>query len=183
MRALVPVAEGFEEIEAAATIDILRRGGIEVVVAGVGGGVIRGSRGIRILADMKIDEMGAEPFDLVALPGGMPGTRNLAESPAVLAAVKSHAEAGRLVAAICAAPTVLQTCGLLDGKRVTSHDSVQDRFPRSTYVTDRVVVDGNIVTSRGAGTAVEFALKLVEILQGRPKADEIGKAIFHGVPF
>ncbi len=179
---LVPLAEGFEEIEAVAAIDVLRRGkDVEVTVAGVGTTLVRGSHGVMIQTDLAIESVVGREYDLIVLPGGMPGTKHLAESEAVVRLVKDQAEAGRLLGAICAAPTVLERNGVLKGVRATSHFSVKDQLKRCLYVDEPVVEDGKIVTSQGAGTAVEFALVLVEILAGEKESSRIANAIRHSI--
>jgi 4-methyl-5(b-hydroxyethyl)-thiazole monophosphate biosynthesis len=176
-RVLVPLANGFEEIEAVAIIDILRRSHMHVVVAGVGGRTIIGSHTIAVVADRTIEEVSREEFDLIVLPGGMAGTRVLAESGLLAEMLKRQNEAGKLIGAICAAPTVLEKLGLLDGKRATSHFSVRDKLTKAQYSADRVVQDGHIFTSRGAGTAIEFALRLVEELCGAKETERIAHAV------
>lgn len=170
-RVIVPVANGFEEIEAVVVIDILRRAGLEVVVAGVEGSDVIGSHAIALRCDASIEE--CENADAIVLPGGMPGSQRLKESKAVRALVtRFHAE-GKLVAAICAAPTVLEACGMLDGRRATSHPDQAGEMKRCVYETTAVVTDGNLVTSRGAGTAIEFAAELVRRLVDDATADGI----------
>ena len=177
-KVLVPLADGFEEIEAVAVIDILRRAqDVEVTVAGVGKKAPQGSHGITLHADQRIEPLVGGEYDLIVLPGGMPGTRRLAESHAVARFLKDQTSAGRLLAAICAAPTILEQHGLLAGVRATCHFSVRDRLKTCVYVDEPVVQDGNIITSQGAGTAVEFALRLVEILVGKEESDRIAEAI------
>lgn len=176
-RVLVPLASGFEEIEAVAIIDILRRAHMHVVVAGIGGRTIVGSHTIAVVADRAIEEVSREEFDLIVLPGGMAGTTVLAESDLLGEMLKKQNEAGKWIGAICAAPTVLEKLGLLEGKRVTAHFSVRDKLTSGQYSADRVVQDGNIVTSRGAGTAIEFALKLVEELSGPKEVERIAHAV------
>ena len=160
----VPLAPGFEEIEAVTIIDVLRRAGITVTVAGTEPGPIRGSHGITITPDTTIDQVDADGLDMVALPGGMPGTLNLRDSSGVRALVDRVALRGRYTAAICAAPMVLAAAGLLAGKRATSHPSVREQISGSAYREETVVEDGTVVTSRGAGTAMAFALRLVSLL-------------------
>lgn len=160
----VPLAPGFEEIEAVTIIDVLRRADVRVVVAGTEPGPIRGSHGIVVTPDVTVDGVDAETLDMVALPGGMPGTAHLRDSAAVRALVARVARAGRYTAAICAAPIVLAAEGLLAGRRATSHPSVRDQLGEARYDEAAVVADGTIVTSRGAGTAMEFALELVRLL-------------------
>jgi 4-methyl-5(b-hydroxyethyl)-thiazole monophosphate biosynthesis len=174
---IVPLAEGFEEIEAVAVIDILRRADIPVTVAGVGATEITGSHGIRIACDRRIEDCDAATVAAVVLPGGMPGSRNLGESAHLAALIGSAAGAGRLVAAICAAPTVLNRLGLLEGHRATSHPNHAGEMDRCQYVESPVVTDRNVITSRGAGTAVAFAAEVVAHLVDRDTAAAILVAI------
>jgi len=169
-RVLVPLAPGFEEIEAVTVIDLLRRADVEVVVAGVERGPIAGSRGVRLLPDASLDDVAGASFDLVVLPGGRGGTDRLIADSRVHALLRDQVRGGRLVAAICAAPEVLHRAGLLEGRQVTSH-------PSSRYREDRVVRDGSIITSRAPGTAMEFAFTLVELLCGKEKVREINAVV------
>lgn len=153
------LAPGFEEIEAVTVIDVLRRAEVDVLVAGLGGGPVRGSHQITVVADQPLDHLSPDDFDAVVLPGGMPGAANLRDNARVVALVKSFAAKGKVVAAICAAPIVLESAGLLAGRRATSFPGFE--LPSARYTEERVVVDGALVTSRGAGTAMEFALALV----------------------
>jgi 4-methyl-5(b-hydroxyethyl)-thiazole monophosphate biosynthesis len=173
-RVLVPLAQGCEELEAVTVIDILRRAGIEVVAAGLMPGIVKASRGMVLVPDMTLDEALVQDFDMVVLPGGMPGSEHLKSDARVIALLRKMAAAGRYAAAICAAPMALQAAGILDGRRATSFPGVLDHLPGSHfYVTDAVVVDGNIITSRGPGTAMDFALMLVELLAGKAKRDAV----------
>jgi len=172
MRALVPLVDGFEEIEAVTVIDLLRRAGIDVTVAAVGVMCPTGSHGINIECDAPLHACDDEHFDAIVLPGG-PGTAALRESLAVRAAVKRFASRGAIVAAVCAAPTVLEACGLLTGKRATSHPDHAQDLRSCRYEAAAVVEDGNIITSRGAGTSIEFAIAVVRRLAGENAARDI----------
>lgn len=173
---LVLLADGFEELEAIAPIDLLRRGDIEVTVASLNENRhATGRSGITAHADAALSAMQGRLFDLVFLPGGA-GVKHLRADPRVREIVLRHHSAGRWLAAICAAPLVLHDCGLLDGRRYTAHFSVADELP-ALLPDERVVTDGNIITSRGAGTAVEFGLHLVALLVSPAKSAEISKAI------
>jgi 4-methyl-5(b-hydroxyethyl)-thiazole monophosphate biosynthesis len=171
MRVLVPLAEGFEEIEAVTIIDVLRRASIEVVTAALGELIVQGSHGIRVTADRRLDDVDGGDFDAVVLPGGMPGSRALRDDERVLSVVRHLARENKLVAAICAAPIALEAAGVLAGKRATSYPG--NELPSARYAEDRVVADGAIVTSRGPGTALEFALVLVERLKGSETAEKL----------
>lgn len=171
---LIPLAQGCEELEAVTLIDILRRAGIQVTTAGLTPGTVRASRGTVLVPDTTLDEALRHDYDLIALPGGMPGSENLKNDQRVIALLQKMAGADKYVTAICAAPMALHEAGLLDGKHVTSYPGVLDQMPgKHRYSDDAVVVDGKIVTSKGPGTAMDFALTLVELLAGRPKRDQV----------
>ncbi|MEL6427763.1 MAG: DJ-1 family glyoxalase III [Planctomycetota bacterium] len=179
-RALVPLAEGFEEMEAVIVVDVLRRGGVEVDVAGLAGaGAVLGSRGVTVHAERDLDDCLEVDYDAVVLPGGMAGTLAMRDDERVLAAVRSQARAGRLVAAVCAAPLVLERAGLLTGRTATSHPSVADELGRAGVARGegRIVCDGRVLTSLGPGTAMEFALAVVEELRGPGVAREVADAM------
>lgn len=161
--ALLLLADGFEEIEAVTIIDVLRRGEVAVTTASLAGKHVRGSHDIAIESDALLDRLQVENFDALVLPGG-PAAKTLREEPRVQATIKAAAAAGKLVAAVCAAPTALEAAGVLRGKRATSYPG--NPLPSAHFVEERVVEDGNIVTSRGPGTTMAFALKLVERLSG-----------------
>ncbi len=170
-RVVVPVANGFEEIEAVVVIDVLRRAGLDVVVAGVEGADVIGSHSIALRCDALLTE--CADADAIVLPGGMPGSKRLRESEVVRDRVtRMHGE-GKLVAAICAAPTVLESCGVLEGRRATSHPNHAEEMKRCIYDTAPVVVDGNLITSRGAGTAIAFAAAVVRHLVDETTANDI----------
>ena len=178
-RVLVPLADGFEEIEAVAVVDVLRRAGFDVVLAGLGAGpgAVEGSHGIRVLPDAPLDDVDIDAVDMLVLPGG-PGHQQLAKDARVLSAVRALHERGRHTAAICAAPVVLARAGVLSGVAVTSHPTVRDQLgDADVRAAPRVVRSGKVITSQGAGTAVEFALALVAELAGSAKADELARAI------
>ncbi len=165
-RVLVPLAEGFEELEAVTIVDILRRAGVEVVVASLGESPVTGSHGIRVAADTPLAALLEQDFDMIALPGGMPGAEHLKKDARIAdLARRLHAQ-GRPVAAICAAPMALAAAGLLDGRRATSFPGFLDEARNTTVMNEAVVVDAGIITSRGPGTALDFALQLVETLEG-----------------
>lgn len=165
---LIPLAPGFEDLEAVTLSDLLRRAGIEVVVAGLQRGLIQGSRGIRIEPDAFLDDVLDHDFDLIALPGGLPGAEHLRDDARIQTLLKNMATAGRYTAAICAAPMALAQAGLLDGKQATAYPGVLDQLKLSNTqnLNNAVVVDGKVVTSQGPGTAMDFALTLIELLLG-----------------
>lgn len=174
MRILIPLAEGFEEIEAIVVIDILRRADIEVVVAGLKEGLIEGAHMIRVQPDVSLNILDPDKFDGLVLPGGFPGYVNLENDDRVLNILKQMNNTGKCIAAICCAPSVLIKAGILQGKRATVSPSGKAKVAAcALYSEDRVVVDGNLVTSRSPGTAMEFALKLVEVLAGEEKMMKI----------
>jgi 4-methyl-5(b-hydroxyethyl)-thiazole monophosphate biosynthesis len=173
---LVPLAEGFEEIEAVTPIDLLRRAGVEVTTAALGEGIhVTGRSGITLHADTTLAAVLARDFDLLFLPGGA-GVKHLRADARIRDLVLRQHRAGRWLAAICAAPTVLHDCGLLAGRRYTAHYSVAQELP-AILIDERVVTDGKITTSRGAGTGVDFGLHLVALLTSPAKSTEISKAI------
>lgn len=167
-RVLVPLAEGFEELEAVTVVDLLRRAGIEVVTAGLTAGPVTGSHGITLQADATLDDVITQAFDMIILPGGLPGATHLGDDERLLARLRQQAAARRQVAAICAAPAVLAKAGLLDGRRATSYPGFlgPDSAPGLVVLDEPVVTDGLLVTSRGPGTAMDFALVLIERLAG-----------------
>jgi 4-methyl-5(b-hydroxyethyl)-thiazole monophosphate biosynthesis len=171
MRILVLLADGFEEIEAITVIDVLRRADIEVDTVGITGAWVTGSHGIKVMADKKISEIDVEKYDGIVLPGGSKGVENLGRSSKVKEVLEKMNEKGKLIAAICAAPSVLAKFHILDNKRATIYPGMERELP---YPRDeRVVVDENVITSQGPGTAMEFALAIVEKLLGREKAWEL----------
>lgn len=178
LRTLLILAEGFEEIEAVTPIDVLRRCGVEVVTAGLGGYSVGGAHGITIKADRLLGEIGGETFDAVILPGG-PGTRKLRENHDVIEIIRHHEKEGRLIGAICAAPTVLAAAGILKGRRAACFPACEDDLDGAELVREPVVEDGGIITSRGAGTALPFALAIATRLVGAETSDRIARAIVY----
>jgi 4-methyl-5(b-hydroxyethyl)-thiazole monophosphate biosynthesis len=179
IKVLVPLAQGCEELEAVTVIDLLRRAGIEVVTAGLNAQPVRGSRGTRLLPDTTLDDALGDSYDMVVLPGGQPGTDNLDADTRIKEFVAKMARDDRFVAAICAAPKVLAHAGVLKGKRATSFPGVLEKLQLGdiTLETSPVVRDGRIVTSRGPGTAMDFALELIELLSGKNKRAEVEKGL------
>ena len=170
--ALILFADGSEELEAITIVNILRRAGVSVTLAGLAAGTLRGSRGVVITPDTTLDEALLHSYDMVVLPGGQPGTNNLKADTRVLQLVRQMAQQGKYVAAICAAPSVLATAGLLDGKQATGFPGSLAPFPNVKQQHAATVEDGNLITSRGPGTAMDFALILAERLVGKEKRRE-----------
>jgi 4-methyl-5(b-hydroxyethyl)-thiazole monophosphate biosynthesis len=174
MKILMPLAEGFEEIEAITAIDILRRADIEVVVAGLKEGLVEGAHKIKMLPDTNLDKINQSEFDGLILPGGFPGFVNLGNDDRVLSMIRQMNRAGKYIAAICAAPSVLIKAGIMAGRKATVSPSGKAQMEVcARYCDDRVVADGKLVTSQSPGTAMEFALKLVEVLVGKEKMKQI----------
>jgi protein deglycase len=173
MAVVVFLATGFEEIEAMGIVDTLRRAGIEVVIAGLQTGAIEGGHGVKVVPDREIEGINIEDFDAVVLPGGSPGYVNLGNDKRVLDAVRKAFELGKVVAAICAAPSVLAKAGILEGKKATIYPGLETALAGAKHINERVVVDGKIITSQGPGTALEFGVKLVETLVGEKSAREL----------
>ena len=172
MRILVPLADGFEEIEAICVIDILRRAEIEVVTAGLKDGLAEGSHKVEVLPDTTLEKIDYRDFDGLVLPGGSPGFINLGNDERILNMAREMDRAGKCVAAICAAPSVLIKAGVLQGRKATVSPSGKAQVAAcADFMEDRVVVDKNLITSRAPGTALEFALKLVEVLAGKKKME------------
>jgi 4-methyl-5(b-hydroxyethyl)-thiazole monophosphate biosynthesis len=176
---LAILAEGFEEIEAITPVALLRRAGAEVTLAALGEGIhVTGRNGLTVHANTTLAALesgGPRDFDCVLLPGG-PGVKHLRADPRVQALVLRQHAAGRLLAAICAAPTVLQDAGLLAGRRYTAHFSVAAELP-AILAQERVVIDGSILTSRGAGTSLDFGLALIAALFSAAKAREVAESV------
>lgn len=179
-KAVIVFAEGFETVEALAPVDILRRGGVEVTTASITQEkAVRSSHKVTVEMDALLSELNVLDYDAIILPGGMPGTLHLGESDLVKEALLAMNDAGKLVAAICAAPGVLGKYGLLEGKDACSYPEHEANMTGANVLRDAVVVDGNIVTSRGMGTAVKFSFKLLEILVSRERAEEVKGAIIY----
>ncbi len=178
-KVVVLLAEGFEEIEAVVPVDILRRGGVAVTLAGVGGDVVTGAHGITLDADIVAEEISPDTFDGVVLPGGIPGANNLAESEVVGNILDKMEKNNSLIAAICASPAlVLSPRGLLKNKKATGYPGSEFTFFDTIhYSEERVVTDGAFITSRGPGTALPFALAILEYLQGKETAAEVSSAV------
>lgn len=176
----VLLADGFEEIEALTVVDLLRRAKIYVDTVSVTEDyTVHGSHGINVQTEDLFEEVNFVEMDMIVLPGGIPGTPNLDAHEGVRRVVSGFCEEDKYVAAICAAPTVLGNLGLLKGRRVTCYPSMENQIQGAAITRNPVVVDGNIITSRGVGTAIDFALKLIELLVGAEKSKEIAEAILY----
>ncbi|MFH1853362.1 MAG: DJ-1 family glyoxalase III [Candidatus Neomarinimicrobiota bacterium] len=174
---LVPLADGFEEIEAVTIIDILRRAGAAVVSAGLAKRNLTGSHDIHLVADSVLAEELGKNWDAIVLPGGVPGTNNLMDDQRLLDLLKKQSAAGKITAAVCAAPAVLDKAGAIDGREVTIHPTWVDQLNLAQYRGGRVRHDGQIVTGMSAGAVMEFAFSLVEVLFGPAKAAEINAGV------
>lgn len=180
-RACVFLADGFEEIEGLTVVDVLRRGGVEVTTVSIQEELsVTGRSGISVLADQSFGQMDFSETDLLVLPGGMPGTTNLRDYEPLTALLKKFDQEKRLLAAICAAPLVFGGLGFLRDRKATIYPGMEEQLVGADPVTDRVVVDGHITTSRGMGTAIAFSLSLLGQLEGEEKAEEIKKSIVYG---
>ena len=180
---IVLLAEGFEEIEAVTPIDYLRRAGVEVTIAAVGSGLaVKGARGITVNADVMLKELTNQGkparWDAVIIPGGMAGAENLAASKETGDLINEMAAAGKMVCAICAAPAVvLAPLGLLSGKKFTCYPGLEEKVKGGKWTEENVAIDGNIITSRAAGTAGKFAIAIIAQLLGESEGDKVVKAV------
>jgi len=174
-RVLVPLAPGCEELEAVTVVDLLRRAEIEVVTAGLQDGPVRASRGTVLVPDTDLDQALGQEYDMIVLPGGMPGMENLKKDGRILSLLRTMAEQGKYTAAICASPVVLAEAGLLRGRSATGYPGfLEDLGLEDVRLSeDPVVRDGKVITSRGPGTAMDFSLELVEVLSGREIRDKV----------
>ena len=172
---LVPLAQGCEELEAVTIIDLLRRAGINVITVGLDEQPVKASRGTVLIPDTNLDAVMQHEFEMIVLPGGLPGADHLNGDPRIHRLLKQMTAANKYTAAICAAPKVLATAGLLNGKHATSYPGSIDGIETvdMTYEQQAVVIDGKLITSRGPGTAMDFALTLIEQLAGKDKRDEV----------
>lgn len=174
-KVIVPLAQGCEELEAVTIIDLLRRAEIEVTTAGLDDKVVTASRGTKLVPDTDLDTALKQEYDMVVLPGGLPGADYLDNDPRIKSLLKSMASKDQYTAAICAAPKALANAGILDGKNATAYPGFLDKMNLSTTtLSDKpVVIDGKVITSRGPGTAMDFALTLIEVLAGKNKRDQV----------
>ncbi len=178
MKVLILVHNGFEEIEALVPVDLCRRAGIEVCLCSMTGNpVLHGAHHIDIAADARFEDIQPDDYDMVVLPGGMPNATSLRDDDRVMAVLQTYATAGKWIGAICAAPIALERAGLLAGKAATSYPGCLADEQACNYQTAPVVVDGHLVTSRGPGTAIPFALKIIRVLTDAETAETIEKGI------
>jgi 4-methyl-5(b-hydroxyethyl)-thiazole monophosphate biosynthesis len=176
---LVPLAQACEELEAVTIIDLLRRAGVEVITAGLDDQPVTASRGVVIVPDTSLDEVLNEDFDMMVLPGGLPGADYLRDDERIISLLQRFSREDKYTAAICAAPQVLARAGLLDHHAATSYPGVLDALdlPAVNYTGSAVEVDGKVVTSRGPGTAMDFALQLIELLLGKQQRDSVEQGL------
>ncbi len=173
---LVPLAQGCEELEAITVIDLLRRAGITVISAGLDDQPVTASRGTVLIPDTTLDAVLDDDFDMMVLPGGLPGADNLNDDPRIHQLLKQLADNGKYTAAICAAPRVLARAGLLNGRHATGYPGSLEGYGLEDIdydIQQAVVIDGRVITSRGPGTAMDFALSLIEVLAGKDKRAEV----------
>jgi 4-methyl-5(b-hydroxyethyl)-thiazole monophosphate biosynthesis len=175
MNVLVPLAEGFEEIEAMTVVDVLRRAGIKVTTSGLPGTIVLGSRKVKVIADTKLDDIVEKDYDALVLVGGSPGYTNLSKSNKILKIIGDFHRDGKLVAAICGAPTVLAEAGILTNIKATVYPGLEKYIPKPRSV--RVISENNVITSQGPGTSMEFALKLVEHLAGKETMKNVSEQV------
>lgn len=169
---VVPLVDGFEEIEAVTIIDVLRRADVPVTIAGTSRGLVRGSHGIAVEVDRALSEIDASSVTMLVLPGGMPGSATLASDPEVQSLIRQVAARSK-IAAICAAPIALGAAGVVKGKTATCYPGHEERVTGANVVSERVVVDGEVITGRGVGAAMEFALTLVGLLKDKAAEAEL----------
>ena len=175
MRVMVPLAEGFEEIEAMTIVDVLRRAGLQVDTVGVVGSMISGAHGVKVIVDKRLDEIDPEEYDAIILPGGYPGYSNLGKSTKLMKILEEFNRKSKLIGAICGAPSILAKQGLLDNKKATIYPGMEKEIPYPRG--ERVVIDDNIITSQGPGTALEFSLAIVKKLLGAGIAQNLSQKL------
>ena len=175
----VLLAEGFEEVEALTPVDLLRRAGVETRLVGVTGATVCGARGINVVTDLPMDEVDLATADMLILPGGMPGTTNLGSHAGVTGQIRKFYEEGKMIAAICAAPTVFGQMGLLEGREATCYPGLEEKLTGAKVVYTEVAVSDNVTTGRGPGKSIPFALSLVSQLLGQETADDLAKTLVY----
>ncbi len=179
-KVLLVLADGFEEMEAVAPIDLLRRAGIDVTIAGLSALIVKSARGLSISAETVLEKV-SEDFDALVLPGGGGGAKNLAASQKIKNLIVEMSKKGKGIYSICASPVlVVSPTGILNGKSATCYEGMESGFdPKIKYVNQKVVVDGNTLTSQGPGTSIDFALAIIEKLCGKETSEKIKKEILH----
>lgn len=176
-KVMIPLASGVEEMEAVILLDTFRRAKWEAVGVGIDGKTIVGSRRVRIIADVEWNDIEPDSFDVVAIPGGSEGTKALMGFIPLLETLSRFQKAKKPIGAICAGPLVLQAAGILDGVRATCHPAVREQLKRAQISNERVVVDGRIITSQGPGTSFEFALALIDMIDGPAPTKTVAKTM------
>ena len=178
----VLIGNGFEEIEAVSIIDILRRGGVDVKTLGIGGTLVAGGVGIKIETDMRVEDADTRDVEMIVLPGGLGGVESIKGSKAAMDLIKTVYDGGKKVAAICAAPTVFGKMGILGNRRAICYPGLESKLTGAVVAKDeKVVVDGNVITSKAPGTAMDFGLKLVEVLKGAKTSEEVRDGLRYGL--
>tara|TARA_R110002049_G_scaffold62592_13_gene167069 strand:- start:220 stop:780 length:561 start_codon:yes stop_codon:yes gene_type:complete len=181
---LIPLAKGYEELEAVTLIDVLRRANFTVITASLTEQQqVLGSRGVRVVADVRLDDVMYDDFDMLLLPGGMSGATHLDDDPRIHAILKRLNQSDKAIAAICAAPLVLAHAGLLNGRTITCYPDVllASEWPEVTFSDDAIVIDGNVLTSKGPGTAMDFALTIIEYLSNKTTRDTVEAGLARSV--
>lgn len=174
---LIPLANGVEEIEAVTIIDVLRRAQWTVVAAGMSDGVITASRGVRLVPDKPWQDVEPDDFDVLLLPGGSAGTQALQSNRDILETIRNFIRQEKIVGAICAAPLVLQAAGIMAGREATCHPAVRDRMKAPRLLDDPVVISGNVITSQGPGTTIDFALAVIEMMDGQEASEAVAEGL------
>lgn len=175
------LANGFEEVEALTVVDTLRRANIKCDMCSIGNMKVMGAHGIAVDADLIMEQLNSESYDCLVLPGGMPGTINLKEDLRIINLVKKFNESNKIIAAICAAPIILNEADIIKSKKITSYPGVKEQLVGCEYKEDIVVEDGNLITSRGPATAMEFSFRLVERLVGKETADKLREGMLYNL--
>lgn len=177
MRVAVYFATGYEEVEALAVVDVLRRGNVEVSMVGVNSKTVVSARGISVNMDTTLDELNHDEIDMMVLPGGVPGIINLEASEKLMSELKSFKQKGKWLAAICAAPSILGKQGLLVGEKATCYPNYESKLIGCEHIDEKVVVSGKIVTGKGAGVAIDFGLKILEVLESKEVANQVRQSM------
>ena len=173
------LGKGFEPVEAIAPCDILRRGGVDVKLAGIGGKTVEAAHGVTVAADCTVEEIEQNALEMIVLPGGLPGSTNLQAHEGLTANIRAFASAGKKLAAICAAPMVFGSCGILDGKKATIYPGMEEYLTGAEPTGEAATVDGNIITGQGPALAMEFALAIAENVKGKETADAVAEDLLY----